>query len=214
MGNVGAGATLVVTAVVTAGSAIEPGTSLEFGGSAGSSTFDPNPANNNDNADTSITGLADLALSKTGESAVVAGGQVTYTIIVTNDGPSAARSVDIKDTLPPGVSLGSTAIQRSGSGLSACGGAVCQVGDMAAGATALVRVEGTVAASLAVALTNVVTLASSTPVTGSSILTAQVTTPVSPSADLALEMLSTPTVFAGESIVVTPTVVNNGPSYA
>ena len=46
---------------------------------------------------------ADLGVSKQGEpNPVVAGGQVTYTVTVSNDGPSTARDVTITDTLPAG----------------------------------------------------------------------------------------------------------------
>ncbi len=95
VGSVPAGATVVVTAVVTASSTLEPGTSLEFGGSAGSSTRDPNPTNNTANADTSVIANADLDVSKTATpTTVIAGELVTYTIVVTNLGPSFASFVD------------------------------------------------------------------------------------------------------------------------
>ena len=105
LGTLPAGGTSTVTAVVTANDDIEPGSSLQFNGVTASDTPDPNLTNNTANADTSIIGIADLSLTKTGPATVVAGQQITYTILVSNSGPSVAQSVDVKDALPQGVSL-------------------------------------------------------------------------------------------------------------
>ena len=48
--------------------------------------------------------IADLTLSKTANpSAVRKGDQMTYTIVVTNDGPDIATGVIVRDQLPSGV---------------------------------------------------------------------------------------------------------------
>ena len=101
VGDVPAGGTVNVPAVITTSAAIMPGTSIEFGGTVGASTGDANPANNVDNADTSIIGAANVDLSKTSTPATVNAGEVvTYTITITNEGPSDARFVDVKEQLP------------------------------------------------------------------------------------------------------------------
>ena len=46
---------------------------------------------------------ADLEVSKVGGLTAVAGEQVTYTIVITNNGPATAQSVDLKDVLPDGL---------------------------------------------------------------------------------------------------------------
>jgi uncharacterized repeat protein (TIGR01451 family) len=56
----------------------------------------------------------DLELAKTGPTTVQAGGRVVYTLSVTNQGPSAAQTVSVVDTLPPGV----TFVSASGPGWS------------------------------------------------------------------------------------------------
>jgi uncharacterized repeat protein (TIGR01451 family)/fimbrial isopeptide formation D2 family protein len=49
-------------------------------------------------------GVADLSLAKSVDPAnVVAGGQATYTLVVTNHGPDAATGVAVRDQLPDGV---------------------------------------------------------------------------------------------------------------
>src|SRR5262249_31438659 len=51
---------------------------------------------------------ADLSISKAGApDPVTTGGQLTYTIVVTNKGPDPAMGVVVTDTLPPGVTFDS-----------------------------------------------------------------------------------------------------------
>ncbi|RME84737.1 MAG: DUF11 domain-containing protein, partial [Caldilineae bacterium] len=97
VGTLAAGNSQSYTLTVQADAALEPGTSLENSALVTAGTSDGNLSNNTANADTSIIGLADLSLSKSGPTTVTAGEQVTYTIVVTNSGPSVAQSVDVKD---------------------------------------------------------------------------------------------------------------------
>src|SRR5262249_50140719 len=50
---------------------------------------------------------ADMAVTNSGPSSVTAGTNATYTITLTNNGPSAAQSVVLTDTLPAGSVFGS-----------------------------------------------------------------------------------------------------------
>lgn len=117
--------------LVTVDGDLEPGTSLENTAIVDSDTFDNNMFNNSDTADTSIVGRIDLVLSKSGPATTIPGRQLVYTIILTNTGPSVARSVDIKDELPDFFSVDDVTVQRTGSGKVACVGLLCQVGDVA-----------------------------------------------------------------------------------
>ncbi|MDD3753461.1 MAG: carboxypeptidase regulatory-like domain-containing protein, partial [Methanobacterium sp.] len=65
-----------------------------------SSTTDPNPNNNNDTKLTDVDTLADLGVTKTGPSTVTAGNGITYTVVVTNYGPSDSQDVYLADLLP------------------------------------------------------------------------------------------------------------------
>jgi|GEM_PF-1702642 len=74
------------------------------------STADPDPSNNNGTGTnnqvvTTIAGLADIATTVNGPAAVVAGANYSYTVLVTNQGPSTAGNVVAGDTLPPGVAF-------------------------------------------------------------------------------------------------------------
>jgi uncharacterized repeat protein (TIGR01451 family) len=70
--------------------------------------IDPDTGNNRDNDDdTIVTRVSDLSLTKTGspDPLVAAGTQLTYTLLVYNDGPSDATGVQIVDELPEVVSF-------------------------------------------------------------------------------------------------------------
>ncbi len=160
-----AGQAVTFTLIVTVDAGVEPGTSLENAAVAGSLAGDPDPSNNADTADTSIVGWTDLDLDKTGPEWITKGGLVTYTIVVTNYGPSTAQSVDVKDDLPAEIDLVSATVQRSGQDPALCGGLVCQVGDMAVGEVITVTVVGQADPDLPanLVLTNTATVFSDTP---------------------------------------------------
>jgi uncharacterized repeat protein (TIGR01451 family) len=65
---------------------------------------DSSPGNNRQEEQTAIGALADLHLEKSRcPDLVVAGSRLTYTLHVTNDGPSDALDVTVTDTLPVGT---------------------------------------------------------------------------------------------------------------
>lgn len=85
-----------------------------------------------------VAEAADLRVTKTGPATVLAGSDVGYTVTVTNNGPSAARSVSLADPLPANATFVS-ATQNSGPpfGCTASGGAVsCATATLASGASA------------------------------------------------------------------------------
>src|SRR5207245_1101923 len=65
-----------------------------------SGTPDPNATNNHATATTTVLTQADLVVTKSGPATAVAGTTFTYTITVTNSGPSDAQNVVVTDTLP------------------------------------------------------------------------------------------------------------------
>ncbi len=69
----------------------------------------------------------DLRIDKNGPSSVPFGSQITYTMIVTNDGPADAHNVVIKDPIPSGMTFVST----SGASCSNVNGEIqCQIGTL------------------------------------------------------------------------------------
>ncbi len=118
--TLGAGMTRTFAITATTAADLTPGSSIENRAIVAAATLDPVSANNLANADTSIIGQAVLALTKVDlADPVVAGGLVTYTIAVTNSGPSSARAVDVADQWPLGMSL--VAIAASDGGQCAAG---------------------------------------------------------------------------------------------
>ena len=94
--------TVIVTAPVQAGTLTNTATVT-------ATTPDPDPSNDTGTADTSVTGIADLSMTKTGPATVTSGGSVSYSLVVANAGPSDAANVTVTDTLPAGVTYGSAA---------------------------------------------------------------------------------------------------------
>ena len=64
-----------------------------------------NTANNTASDTDTLVPSADVAITKTGPAAVAPGQNVTYTITVTNNGPSNAAGVSVADTTPAGLTF-------------------------------------------------------------------------------------------------------------
>ncbi len=91
-------------------------------------TQDPVPQNNAATAESQVFGAVDLEVRKTAvPTYVLAGESITYVITVTNHGPSAAQDVDVKEQLPPSVTLTSLTPARG-----VCVSQICQFGAVAA----------------------------------------------------------------------------------
>jgi len=66
-----------------------------------SDTLDPNLDNNSSTLQTNVTKLADLAITKEADQTLVPlGSLLTYTLQVTNNGPSTADNIQITDLIP------------------------------------------------------------------------------------------------------------------
>lgn len=165
-----------------------------------------------DEVHTPVAASADVSITKTAKpDPVPAGGEVTYTLVARNNGPSPAQDVTVTDTLPDGVELVS-ATPTQGS----CKSATCTLGTIASGTTATISVVVRVpAASAATSLTNVATVTTSTSDPNPDNNTSSVTTDVTRTADLSIEKTVDPTTPApGQPVVFTLAIRNNGPSDA
>jgi len=176
---------------------------------------DPNAAN--DSASAVVNGQqSDLSLTKTDAPDPVApGADLTYTITVTNNGPSSAQNVTVNDTLPTGTTFGSaTPSQGSCAGTTTVS---CALGSIANGAsptiTLVVHVGPSVADGTVISNTASVssTTADPTPANNSATSTTTVTT----SADLGVTKADSPDpVTAGTDLTYTIGITNAGPSDA
>jgi uncharacterized repeat protein (TIGR01451 family) len=111
-------------------------------------TSDPNPTNNNGSAlnaqvVTTVTPVADVATTVTGPLSVVAGANYSYTVTVTNLGPSSAGNVLVSNALPTGVGF----VNASGGGVNNAGVVVWTIPSLALGAATNLTLTVTAPAS-------------------------------------------------------------------
>jgi uncharacterized repeat protein (TIGR01451 family) len=161
-----------------------------------SEVFDTDLSDNLATVATDVTGEADLSITKTDSpDPVIAGNPLTYTITVSNAGPSTAFDVTITDEIPTGTSFVSG---EDGNGATVCalvqpGTVVCDLGTMGPGATEIVFLTVLVDPSLdpGTVLNNEATVSSSTDDPDPSDNTATSNTTVNTSAELWLDKQAT-----------------------
>jgi uncharacterized repeat protein (TIGR01451 family) len=96
-----------------------------------SSTDDPDPSNNADEATVIVTDAADLQVNATGPGSIVAGGTGEVAFVTTNNGPSTAAGSSLVITIPSDL----TPISAP-AGCTIAGQTVtCALGDLASGAS-------------------------------------------------------------------------------
>lgn len=184
-----------------------------------SATPDPDTSNNQATGRVVFTGLADLSLDKSGPATATAGTELTYVVSVTNDGPSTAHDVVVKDRLPLGVSFVSVT-PSSGTctnGQPDARDLVCGLGNLANGATATMTIVGLVAPDVApgTILFNEAVVSSSTADPDNDDVRDGVSTTVDADADLSITKTDSPDpVLAGNELTYTVRVANDGPSTA
>ena len=124
---------------------------------------DGTPTDGTDDETTPVTPVVDLAVVKTADQATfTVGTEATYTLVVSNKGPSTATDVVVTDTLPAGLSLVSI---DEPSGWTCSGSATirCTTPSLRAGETATITVTVLVGADAVDQVTNVVEVDSEEP---------------------------------------------------
>ncbi len=166
---------------------------------------------------------ADLQVTKTDSpDPVVPGTALTYTLVVRNNGPSAAANVVSRDPLPTGTaftSIASPGMSCTTPSVGAAGDVVCTVAALAAGASTTVTLVVQVAPTLldGAVITNAAAVRSDTPdLVPANNTDIEPTTVAAPtSVDLSIVKTdAVDPVVTGANIVYTLTVRNNGPAAA
>ncbi|QDY78209.1 beta strand repeat-containing protein [Streptomyces qinzhouensis] len=196
------------SAVSLTGTAAADATSIANTATVDGDDPDPNPNNNTDTTTTTVNLSVDLALTKTGPASVTAGGGVSYTITVTNNGPSDSTGWTVADAIPAG--LLNAATTTSGCSISA-GTLTCTGGALAAGDSTTIALTGTAAANVT-SIVNTATVDGDDPDPNPNNNEDTTTTTVSRSVDLALTKTGPTAVAVGDEVSYAITVTNNGPS--
>ncbi len=209
------GTTTIFPVTVSVAASVAAG-SYDNVATVSSPTYDPVPGNNTSTDPTTVITRADLAVVKAVSGPVVAGNDVSWTITVTNNGPSVSRGpITVADTLPAGTSY----VSATGTGW------VCGV---AAGVVTCTRASDLLVATAApqitltvhLAPTSLGSLANSATVTGTTTdpvpgnNSSTVTTPITTRADLALTKSHTGSFLAGALGTYSFAVDNLGSSTA
>lgn len=156
LGDLASGATSQVT-ITVAVNPLAMATMLTNIASVASNVPDPNGANNSATAVTTVNRSADLIITKSDSpDPVAAGAALTYTITVTNAGPSAVLGAIFSDTLPAGVTLRS--VENFFGACSGTSVVVCGLGTLGSGSSAFVTIV--VTPTVGGTLTNMVTVRS------------------------------------------------------
>lgn len=202
---VNASATLTLTARVTQATPITNNATLSRLDQA-----DPQPANNTGSASI-VPRAADLRVAKAASTAAPAiGAAFSYTITVTNSGPTTANNVAVNDPFPAGLTfVNSSATQ----GTYNVATGQWRIGTLNANEQA-VLVIGTIYAANGAAVTNTASVTSDLPDPVPSDNTRSVVTPA-PTADLSLtKTASSTTPRFGDNVTFTIAVSNAGPDGA
>ncbi len=143
-------------------------------------------------------------------NSVVVSSNLTYTITVSNAGPSTATGVTLTDVLPSGVTL----VSSNASPGSWSSNLVCDIGTLVMNATATATLV--VSDSTPGLVTNSVTAAADESDANPALNTASVVTAVvTPSADVAVGLADAPNpVLTGNHLTYTISVTNFGPATA
>jgi uncharacterized repeat protein (TIGR01451 family) len=200
----GATETLTIAALVTS-----PNPQANTASISHADQYDPDTANNSHTASINPQ-QADLLVTKSVSDATPnVGDTITYTVRVTNTGPSTATGVHVNDLLPAGLTFASATPSQ---GTYTAGSGVWNVGTVATGTTAVLTIQAKVASSTA--QTNTATAAADQfdPTPGND--TASITeTPQQ--ADLVLnKTVNDPTPNVGDTITFTLTLNDLGPDSA
>ena len=217
------GATANFTVVVTVSAAAANGTQILDTVNATSGTNDPNLANNTASVLTTVAaaGTANIAVVKTASpNPVLAGSKITYTIVVTNNGPSAASTLVLNDAIPTNTTY--STLTQTGTAWSCptpTTAVKCTLATFPAGGTTTFTLTVTVGTTVASG-TQISNTASTTSGTGDSnpgtnSSTAVVTVATTGQFDLIDTQSASPAIVSpGNTITYSQTLSNAGPSSA
>ena len=177
-----------------------------------SQTPDPDPGNNEYTEVITLEGTADLSVTKTAyPDTAISGEKLAYTILVTNKGPSDAVNIVISDMLPPGLENAQYSVD--GINFLPWNGQYNQI-SLSADGTITLTILADVSLSQTEDLFNMASAFSDTFDPNTDNNTDTIITPADAFADLQIVKTGPDSAAAGEAVIYTLTITNNGPSRA
>lgn len=220
--NLASSSSANIVAVVNVPSTVTGG-NLTATSSVTATTSDPNSANNTTTVTTFVNVDCDLAVTNSGSpSPVVAGNNITYTQVVTNNGPSSCTTATLTEPTPANTTFVSASAVTTGGGTWTCnatGPTSCSNPSVPPGSVGTVTAVYKVAAAAGAGtiIADTVTVATATKDTNANNNSATVNIGVAAAgtgADLSVTNSGPATAGAGSTITYTQTVTNNGPAAA
>ncbi len=202
-GEVGIGAVTIATIQVL----VDPAAIGSLLNQATVSTLDTDTdaSNNSAQATTTIISSSDLSLTKTAPASVIAGDLLTYTLTISNPGPSNALGVVLTDDFTPGTDFVSSSIPCTSQGHIL----TCNVGGVAANASTQVTTTYRINSGRTAPLVNNALVSATTPDPDTTNNDATVTTPVIISSDITITKNGTPEQLAPGGILTYTIVATN-----
>src|SRR2546423_1275467 len=176
-------------------------------------TTDPDTSDNTSTSHTTVSRSANLKVEKTAAAAATAGTDLTYTIKVTNNGPSDNAGFTLKDTLTAGTSF----VSASGACTNSSGTVSCVSGGLTNGSS----VTWTITVHIASSYADNTDLANTASIVAGDNQTTDPQTSTNPntshstitrSAILKVEKTAAAAATAGTDLTYTNKVANNGHS--
>jgi uncharacterized repeat protein (TIGR01451 family) len=211
IGTLAAGGSVDLTIKATVDPSTPQGYDLANTATVSSTTTDPTPGNNSSTTDTSVQTDADLQVEKTAPATATAGNNITYSLKVTNNGPSDNAGYTLKDVLAAGTSF----VSASSGCANASGTVTCTSSGLTAGSNETWTITAHISSGYADG-GDLATRPRSTPRRPPTRCPATTAPPrhttVSRDADLQVEKTAPATATAGNNITYSLKVTNNGPS--
>ncbi|HYL61358.1 MAG TPA: C25 family cysteine peptidase [Candidatus Methylomirabilis sp.] len=215
-------ASTTFTVMVAVNTGVAAGTVITDIDNVTAGTSDPVLTNNSATVQTTV-GLAttaDLSITKIASpNPVIAGNNITYTVVVTNNGAAAASTVAFTDAIPMNTTfVSATPVPAAGWTCGVASGSLtCSNPLVAAGAsttfTVVVTVNAGTAAGTVITNTANVSSATTDPNPNNNSATATVVVATAGQADLSVTSAASPNpVTDGNNITYAQSVTNNGPA--
>jgi uncharacterized repeat protein (TIGR01451 family) len=210
LGSLASGVSATVTVVVQANAI---GT-LSATAQVSSDNIDPNTGNNSASTSVAVVAAADLSAGLSASSAEIADGvDFTYTVTVTNLGPSDDSNVAISDALPAGVAFVSAFSDQGVAPTFSNGVVGLALPSFPAGATATLTIKVNPTAAPGSSVKNTISATGQVfdPISAND--SASLTLPVVGASDLGVTVTAQPSsVYQGQDVTYTITAANLGPA--